>query len=115
MMVHRIDRDWFHYLDEIGKLSDHKKKAKIAKQLRDDLVNATPVFAAKPYFLSNEFSLVDCALAPLLWRLGIMGIDLPRQAEPIRSYAGRLFERYAFQASLSDREREYPIFAESSA
>ncbi len=114
-MVHRIDQDWFVYLDEINKLSDNKKKSKIAKQLRDDLIKATPVFDAKPYFLSDEFSLVDCALAPLLWRLGALGLDLPPQANPIRAYANRLFERPAFKASLSVREREYPPLAEASA
>lgn len=114
MLVHRIDQDWFQLLDEIGRTSDSKKKAKPLKQLRDSLTAAIPVFAAKPYFLSDEFSLVDCALAPLLWRLTSLGINLPRQADPIKSYANRLFERVAFQTSLSEREREYATFAESA-
>jgi RNA polymerase-associated protein len=115
MMVHRIDRDWFQRLNEIDQLSDSKKKSKVGKLLREGLIEAIPLFAAKPYFLSDEFSLVDCALAPLLWRLGALGIDLPPQAEPIRFYASRLFDRHAFKASLSDREREYPTLTEPSA
>ncbi|WP_348759946.1 glutathione S-transferase N-terminal domain-containing protein [Candidatus Methylocalor cossyra] len=107
MLVHRIDQDWSQLSDEIEKSSDPKKKAKAAKQLRDGLVSAAPVFAAKPYFLSDEFSLVDCSLAALLWRLPVLGIELPRQAESIRFYANRLFERESFQASLSEKEREY--------
>lgn len=114
MLVHRIDQDWFQLLDEIDKAPDNKRKAKPLKQLRDSLTAAIPVFAAKPYFLSDEYSLVDCALAPLLWRLTHLGVSLPRQADPIKSYANRLFEREAFQASLSEREREYANFAESA-
>lgn len=115
MTMRRIDQDWFTYLDQMDKLPDQKKKLKIAKQLREELLNATPVFDAKPYFLSDEFSLVDCALAPLLWRLGALGIDLPSHADPIRTYANRLFERPAFKASLSAPERAYPTLAETSA
>ena len=65
-----------------------------------------PVFAAKPYFLSDEFSLVDCAIAQLLWRLSSAGIELPKQADAIRQYAGRLFQREGFQASLTDQEKD---------
>ena len=82
MLVHRIDQDWYSLLDEIEKSAD-KKAAKPKKMLRESLVSAIPVFSAKPYFLSDEFSLVDCTLAPLLWRLPMLGIDLPKQAEVI--------------------------------
>jgi RNA polymerase-associated protein len=56
--------------------------------------------------LGDEFSLVDCSLAPLLWRLPHWGIELPRQARPILDYADRLFERKSFQLSLTDQERD---------
>ncbi len=105
MLVHRIDQDWYSLLDEIEKAIDNKT-VKAKKVLKESLIAAIPVFAAKPYFLSDEFSLVDCTLAPLLWRLPNLGIDLPRQAEPIKAYAGRIFEREGFQASLSEQERE---------
>ncbi|BCX81468.1 stringent starvation protein A [Methylomarinovum caldicuralii] len=105
MLIHRIDRDWYRLLDEIQN-SGEKKAARARKTLREDLIAATPLFAAKPYFLSEEFSLVDCALAPLLWRLPAVGIDLPREAAPIRAYAQRIFAREAFQSSLSEAERE---------
>lgn len=106
MLVHRIDQDWYSLLDEIDRSAD-KKSLKPRKLLKESMLAAVPVFAAKPYFLSDEFSLVDCALAPLLWRLASVGIDLPKQADPIRQYASRLFQREGFQASLSDQEREY--------
>lgn len=111
MLVHRIDQDWFSLLEEIERSPD-KKAAKPKKMLRESLIAALPVFAAKPYFLSDEFSLVDCTLAPLLWRLPSLSIELPKQAEVIRAYANRLFEREGFQASLSDQEREYSSISE---
>lgn len=111
MLVHRIDEDWYRLLDEIEN-SANKKDLKAKKTLRDSLIASAPAFASKAYFLSDEFSLVDCTLAPLLWRLPALGIDLPKQAESITAYAQRLFERDAFQASLSEQERDLTTFAE---
>jgi len=105
MLMFRIDRDWYRLLDEIRHCGE-KKAARARKMLREDLVAAAPLFAAKPYFLSEEFSLVDCTLAPLLWRLPSVGIELPPEAQAIRTYAQRIFAREAFQKSLSEQERE---------
>ena len=65
-----------------------------------------PIFADMPYFLSEEFSLVDCCIAPLLWRLPSLGIELPPQAKSIKDYCKRIFKRDDFQASLTEAERE---------
>ncbi|MEN8260518.1 MAG: glutathione S-transferase N-terminal domain-containing protein [Pseudomonadota bacterium] len=105
MLVRRIDQDWYSLLNEI-ETSGEKKSAKAKKMLRESLISSIPVFEAKTYFMSDEFSLIDCALAPLMWRLPSLGIDLPRQAEAIREYARRLFERESFRASLSDEEKD---------
>lgn len=104
MLIKRIDQDWYKLLDEIT-TSGEKKSAKAKKALRDSLLAAAPVFADRPYFMSDEFSLIDCVLAPLLWRLPSLGIDLS-SSEVIHSYAQRLFRRPAFKRSLSDAERE---------
>ena len=64
------------------------------------------VFSAKPYFLSDEFTLVDATIVPILWRLKRYRIDLPRQAKPVLQYAERMFKRESFQASLSEAEQE---------
>lgn len=114
MLVHRIDQDWYSLLDEIEKSTD-KVSLRARKQLRESLIAATPAFGSKPFFLSDEFSLVDCAIGPLLWRLASLGVELPRQPGVIQRYAGRLFERPAFQASLSDYERELPPTFEAIA
>ncbi len=76
------------------------------RALRDNMTAIAPVFKQSPYFLSAEYSLIDCCMAPILWRLGQYGIKLPPQAKPVEQYAERLFERPAFQASLSGAERE---------
>ncbi len=104
MLIKRIDQDWYQLLDEIL-TSGEKKSARAKKMLRESLLASEPVFAANDYFLSNEFSLVDCVLAPLLWRLSSMGIDLLAQSDAIGRYANRLFNRDAFQLSLSDEEK----------
>lgn len=108
MLVHRIDHDWYSLAEEIERTPD-RSNPRARKLLRESLIAATPAFDAKQFFLSEEFSLVDCAIAPLLWRLASLGVELPKQADTIRRYASRLFERPAFQASLSDYERELPL------
>lgn len=109
MLIKRIDQDWYTLLDEILN-SGEKKSARAKKMLKESLLSAVPVFAARPYFMTDEFSLIDCALAPLLWRLPSLGIDLPGQTDPIKAYAERIFQREAFQASLSNAERDMAGF-----
>ena len=69
-----------------------------AKALTESLINSSDVFAAMPYFLSAEFSLLDCSIAPILWRLPYYGIELPKSAKQITAYMKRVFSRPSFQA-----------------
>ena len=108
MVIKRIDQDWYALLDEIL-FSGEKKSARAKKMLRESLLSAAPVFAARPFFMSDEFSLIDCALAPLLWRLPSIGIDVSTPNEAITNYAQRIFRRSAFKRSLSDAEKEMAI------
>jgi RNA polymerase-associated protein len=105
MLIKRIDQDWYQLLDEIL-FSGEKKSARAKKLLRESILSATPIFAARPYFMSDEFSLIDCAIAPLLWRLPSIGIDVSTPNEVITDYAQRLFKRPAFKRSLSEDEKE---------
>jgi len=75
----------------------------------ESIAASADVFSAMPYFLSEEFSLVDASIAPLLWRLPHYGIELPRAAKAILSYADRLFDREGFQRSLTEGEREFRL------
>lgn len=105
LMLHRIDRDWYSLLPDLEG-DDKAKRAAAGKELRDSLVSLAPLFDAKPYFISDDYSLIDCVVAPLLWRFDHWGIVLPPQAKAIVKYADRLFERSSFQDSLTKAERE---------
>lgn len=105
MLIKRIDQDWYQLLDEIL-FSGEKKSARAKKMLRESILSATPIFASRPYFMSDEFSLIDCAIAPLLWRLPSIGIDISTPDDVITHYAQRLFNRPGFKRSLSDAEKE---------
>ncbi len=102
-MMHRIEQDWYGLYHELksGKATDASRQ-----QLADSLSSLEPVFGDKPFFLSEEHSLLDCALAPLLWRLPMLGVTLPEDAAALHAYMQRLFEREAFQSSLTDAERQ---------
>ncbi|WP_031433959.1 glutathione S-transferase N-terminal domain-containing protein [Methylomarinum vadi] len=105
MLIKRIDQDWYQLLDEILN-SGEKKSARAKKMLRESLLAAAPAFEAHPYFMSEEYSLIDCAMAPLLWRLPSLGIDITGLGKGITAYANRLFSRKAFKESLSPEEKE---------
>lgn len=105
VIVYRLEKDWYTLLNDLRHSND-KKAAKAKKMLRESLVATASIFAAKPYFMGDEFSLVDCALAPLLWRLPGLGVELPKQAASVRAYANRMFGRNSFQKSLSEQESD---------
>ena len=105
LALFRIESDWFSLLGDIEHGTE-KKKAQAKNALTESLINSTEVFAAMPYFLSNEFSLLDCSIAPILWRLPYYGIELPASTKPVANYMKRIFGRDSFQASLSEQERD---------
>ncbi|UCC57223.1 MAG: glutathione S-transferase N-terminal domain-containing protein [Gammaproteobacteria bacterium] len=105
LALYRIEKDWYELVPALESRGE-KTSSKARKLLRDSLTAGAEVFGAKPYFLSDEFSLVDATIVPILWRLKRYKIDLPRQAKPIQQYAERMFERESFQASMSEAERE---------
>jgi RNA polymerase-associated protein len=102
----RIERDWYGLAREIEDPNDRKLGQKARKILRESILASTDVFKAKPYFLSDEFSLVDASIAPILWRLARWEIDIPSQSQAIIKYANLLFARPTFRHSLSRIEQE---------
>jgi RNA polymerase-associated protein len=106
LLVYRVQRDWCALVDRIGNgRTDEAIRTQARKELRESLTGVSPIFAEKPFFMSDEISLVDCCLLPILWRLPRLGIDLPRAAKPLHEYMETNFAREAFQASLSVVER----------
>ena len=105
LMLHRIDKDWYSLWNALTG-AEKGKMAKARKTLQEDLTVLAPIFEETAFFMSNDFSLLDCSLAPLLWRLPMLNIKLPAKAKAVEEYAQRIFARDSFQASLSDIERD---------
>lgn len=103
-MLHRIEQDWYRLMQHI--LANDEQKTAAQASLLESFVHLEPVFSDKLYFLSDEFSLLDCALAPLLWRFPALGLTIPAESVGLQAYMKRLFKRDSFQASLTDVERQ---------
>ena len=106
LALFRIETDWYQLAEQYDMDGDRKLSSKARKMLKESILASVDLFAAKQYFLSDEFSLVDCSIAPVLWRLPIYGIELGSQAEPIEKYMKRVFDRRSFQAGLTELEQE---------
>ncbi|MBC3765266.1 stringent starvation protein SspA [Neptunicella marina] len=105
LMMHRIEQDWYSLAEQILKGEGDVQTAR--NELREAILALAPLFAETPFFMSEEFSLVDCYLAPLLWRLPALNIELNGNgSKEVKSYMKRIFERSSFVASLTDQERE---------
>lgn len=99
----RIERDWLPEVVAIragGRAADGARK-----RLRDHLLASLPLFKAAKFFLNPEMSLVDCLVAPVVWRLPWLGVDLGREGKPIVDYGERLFHSQGYARSLTNEER----------
>lgn len=104
MLLHRIDHDLFSHIKDI----EHgaPKIANKARQtISDNLLQISAVLAKQTYLLGNEFSMVDVAIAPLLWRLNHYGVTLTKETEPLLTYAEKIFVRPAFNKAMSAAEK----------
>lgn len=105
LFMYRVERDWYSLMDLILQ-GGAEEVARARNELQESLIATAPIFEAKPYFMSDELTLVDCAIAPLLWRLNVLGVVLPNQARPVKAYAARMFARESFRQCLSELEEE---------
>jgi RNA polymerase-associated protein len=105
LALFRIETDWYSLAEEAD-TGDGKLSSKSRKLLRESILQSAELFSAKPYFLSDEFSLVDCSIAPILWRLPVYGIEFGSQGEAIEAYMQRVFVRRSFQQGLTELEEE---------
>lgn len=105
-MMHRIEKDWYTLYHQLLAQQDMEAAR---DNLRDSLISLEPVFADKPYFLSDEFSLLDCVLAPLMWRLPQHQIVIPEECKGLLAYMQRVFKKESFQLSLTDAERQQRV------
>tara|TARA_B110000008_G_scaffold252998_1_gene267975 strand:+ start:698 stop:1309 length:612 start_codon:yes stop_codon:yes gene_type:complete len=105
MVLHYIEKDLYGLLDDI-KSSGEKKSSTAKIKLKENLILSLDFIQGKNFFLSDDFSIIDCSMAPILWRLPEYGIELPKSAKPILKYAEKLFERTSFVENLSEQEEE---------
>lgn len=106
LTMYRLEKDWYTLAADIEQTTDRKRADEARKMLHDSILANVEVFRSQPYFQSQEFTLVDATIAPVLWRLPAWGIKLPaEQAAPVLQYERRVFLRPAFRRSLSWAER----------
>ena len=113
LIIYRFDREWGPLIKKLesGKAADLKA---VAKELTGYISQLIPVFNSSPYFMGDEFTLVDCCIAPVLWRLPVWGITFtPSETKIINKYAERVFQRDSFQASLTETEQELRKLADA--
>lgn len=108
LWITRVEKEWSTKLDIVlaGK-GRETVITKARKELRESIIAIAPIFGEKPFFMNEEFSLVDCCVAPILWRLKEAGITLPEKStRPLLKYMHAMFERDAFRESLTEAEME---------
>jgi len=104
LFLYRFENELFCHVDTLVK-GNVKTVDKARQIIRDNLTVIAPVFTKQKYMLGEEFSMLDVAIAPLLWRLEHYGIELPKQAAPLSKYAERLFSRPAFIDAMTPSEK----------
>ncbi len=108
LWITRVEKEWSSKLDilMLGK-GRETVITKARKELRESVIAIAPIFGEMPYFMNEEFTLVDCCVAPILWRLKEVGVTLPEKStRPLLKYMQMMFEREAFRASLTETEIE---------
>ena len=107
LYIHRIQKDWCRLVDIITAGKSREAVQNARSELSESIISIAPIFGEKPYFMSEDFTLVDCCVAPILWRLADLGVDLEGRADKnLDKYMERVFERESFKASLSELEAE---------
>ena len=109
LYIKRIELDWGSRFDQLadGNLKEAQAK-KVRQELKSLVVSSCALLKEKPFFMNDEFSLVDCCIAPMLWRLPSVGIEIPNDAKhkPLNLYMKRVFTMPSFIESLTELERE---------
>jgi RNA polymerase-associated protein len=106
LALFRIEKDWYIQAQQIEDAVDKRQAARARKILAESIIASADVFAIKKFFLSDDFSLVDCSIAPILWRLEVYGIELGGEVQSIEKYMDTVFSRPSFQESLTELEQE---------
>jgi stringent starvation protein A len=104
LALYRIERDWYRRAVGIEQCADPQQQTQLKQELSEVVLQSADIFKIKPFFLADEFSVVDATILPILWRMRRYGIVLPPEAEAMSRYFKAMTSRPAFRASLSDVE-----------
>jgi RNA polymerase-associated protein len=104
LFLYSFEQDLFSHIDDLES-SDEETVEKARKTVRDNLTQLVPIFSKQDYLLGDEYSMLDVAVTPLLWRLGHYGIEMPNQAAPLLKYAERLFARPLYAEAMTPSEK----------
>ena len=104
LFLYRFEQELFCHVDALEN-GTPKVAEKARAAIRDNLTVISPVFAKQKFMLGDDFSMLDVAISPLLWRLEHYGVNLPKQAAPLLKFAERLFSRPAFIDALTASEK----------
>ncbi len=104
LYLFEFERDLFSHIKDIES-GDEQKADKARKIIADNLSILVPIFSKQKYLMGDEYSMLDVAITPLLWRLGHYGIELPNQAAPLLKYAERLFSRPLYADAMTPSEK----------
>ncbi|MBX3615298.1 MAG: glutathione S-transferase N-terminal domain-containing protein [Burkholderiaceae bacterium] len=109
LFLFNFERELFVHVQQLERRDQardaSKAMDKARSQIRDRLTQLTPIFIKNKYMLGEDFSMLDVAIAPLLWRLDHYGIDMPKTAAPLLRYAERIFSRPAYIEALTPSEK----------
>ena len=106
LTLYRIDQDWYSLLPALMNDNQPAQVDEARKTMRDSFTASAELFSLKDFFLSDDYSLLDATVAPLLWRFKLFGVELPASAQVVDEYAQRIFSRPQFQASLTEAEKD---------
>lgn len=102
LLMLRIEQDWYPTLSK-AETGSENERVEALKQLKEEILAVSAIFTQTPYFMSEEFSLVDCYIAPLLWRMQELGVEFSGAgSKAIKTYIARVFERESFMQSVGN-------------
>jgi RNA polymerase-associated protein len=108
LFLFNFEKELFTHVNVLegrGLKPNDKQIEKARSQIRDRLTQLAPIFMKNKYMLGDDFSMLDVAIAPLLWRLDYYGIELSKNAAPLLKYAERIFSRPAYIEALTPSEK----------
>ena len=109
LFLFNFERELFIHVQQLERRDHNKDTSKMMDrarmQIRDRLTQLTPIFVKNKFMLGDEFSMLDVAMAPLLWRLDHYSIEMPKTAAPLMKYAERIFSRPAYIEALTPSEK----------